>query len=43
MKLVDLLYGEIKALRDEFAKTGQKVWSNITISIKNNRFKIEYN
>ena len=43
MKLVDLLYGEIKALRDEFAKTGQKVWSNITISIKNNRFKVEYN
>ena len=30
-------------LRDEFARTKQKVWSNITISIKNSRFKIEYN
>lgn len=43
MKLVDLLYDELKLLRDEFAKTGQKIWSNITISIKNNRFKVEYN
>ena len=43
MKLVDLLYNEIKLLREEFAKTDQKIWSNITISIKNSRFKIEYN
>ena len=43
MKLVELLYDEIKLLREEFAKSGQKMWSNITISIKNNRFKIEYN
>ena len=43
MKLVKLLYDKIKLLRDEFAKSNQKVWSNITISIKNNRFKIEYN
>ena len=43
MKLVELLYDEIKLLREEFAKSGQKIWSNITISIKNNRFKIEYN
>jgi len=43
MKLVELLYDEIKLLRDEFAKTKQKIWSNITISIKNSRFKIEYN
>lgn len=43
MKIVDILYNEIKLLREEFIKEGQKVWSNITISIKNNRFKIEYN
>ena len=43
MRLVDLLYKEIKLLRDEFFNENQKVWSNITISIKNNRFKIEYN
>ena len=43
MKLVDLIYDEIKLLREEFVKEDQKVWSNITISIKNNRFKVEYN
>ena len=43
MKLVELLYDEIKLLRDEFVRTKQKVWSNITISIKNNRFKIDFN
>lgn len=43
MKLVDFLYNEIKLLREEFAKSNQKIWSNITISIKNSRFKIEYN
>ena len=25
------------------SKSGQKIWSNITISIKDNKFKIEYN
>ena len=43
MKLVDFLYNDIKLLREEFAKSNQKIWSNITISIKNSRFKIEYN
>lgn len=43
MKLVELLYDEIKLLREEFIKSNQKIWSNITISIKNSRFKIEYN
>lgn len=43
MKLVDILYNEIKLLREEFKKTNQKVWSNITISIKNSKFKIDYN
>lgn len=43
MKIIKPLYDEIKILREEFEKSNQKVWSNITISIKNNRFKIEYN
>lgn len=43
MKLVDLLYDEIKLLREEFIKSEQKVWTNITISIKNSKFKVEYN
>ena len=34
LKLVELLYDEIKELREEFRKTNQKVWSNLTISIK---------
>ena len=34
MKLVELLYDEIKLLREEFEKSDQKTWSNITISIK---------
>ena len=43
MKIVENLYDEIKLLREEFYKTNQKLWSNLTISIKNSRFKIEYN
>ena len=43
LKLVELLYESIKDLRDEFAKTNQTIWSNMTISIKNSRFKIEFN
>ncbi len=43
LKLVELLYDCIKKLREEFAKTKQAIWSNITITIKNSRFKIEYN
>lgn len=43
LKLIKLLYEEIKKLREEFKKTNQKVWTNITISIKNTVFKIEYN
>ena len=31
------IYDEIKELREEFRKTNQKVWSNLTISIKNDR------
>lgn len=43
LKVVDLLYKDIKELREEFIKTEQPVWSNITLSICNNKFKIVYN
>ena len=43
LKLVEWLYDKIKELRQEFINTNQHVWSNLTISIKNNKFKIEYN
>ena len=44
LKLVGILYTKIKKLREEFRKseTGG-LWSNITMSIENNRFKVEYN
>ena len=44
LKLVSILYGRIKALREEFRKseTGP-LWSNITMSIQNTKFKVEYN
>ena len=43
LKLVEWLYDKIKELRQEFINSDQHVWSNLTISIKNNKFKIEYN
>ena len=43
MQEVEQLYDKIKLLREEFIRSGQRVWTNITISIKNSRFKIEYN
>ena len=44
LKLVSILYGKIKTLREEFRKseTGP-LWSNITMSIQNMKFKVEYN
>lgn len=44
VKLVKTLYDKIKQLREEFRKseTGN-IWSNITITIKNLKFKVEYN
>ena len=43
LKLVDLLYEKIKQLREEFKKIENgKVWSNLTISIENLRFKVVY-
>lgn len=41
-KLVDKLYGTIKLLRKEFEDAGEELWSNITISIENYKFTVEY-
>lgn len=43
VKLVKDLYGSIEKLRLEFEKNNHKLWTNITISIRDFRFKIEYN
>lgn len=42
LKLVELLYSKIKELREEFIKSGQEAWSNVTMIIQNSRFRIEY-
>lgn len=41
-KLVEILYDAIRDLRQEFANSGQELWSNITIIIKRTRFGIEF-
>lgn len=43
MKLVQILYRNIKELREEFKKSNQMVWSNLTIIIKKSKFRVEYN
>ena len=43
MKLAQILYRNIKELREELKKIEQKVWSNVTIIIKKSKFRIEYN
>ena len=44
LKLVKVVYNKIKQLREEFRKTERKeIWSNITITIQNFKFKVEYN
>ena len=43
MKLAQILYRNIKELREEFKKSEQKVWSNLTIIIKKSKFRVEYN
>lgn len=43
MKLANQLYDTIKSLRKEFQKAGENVWSNLTISIENLKFHVEYN
>ena len=43
LELVEILYNEIKTLREGFKKIELgETWSNITISIENVKFKIEY-
>lgn len=43
LKLVQILYDKIKELRQEFKKTeGEKIWSNLTLSIQSLKFKVEY-
>ena len=43
LRLVDILYSEIKVLREEFKRADpREIWSNITISIQNSKFKVEY-
>ncbi len=41
-KLINKLYECIKLLREEIIASGQKPWTNITISIENLSFSIEY-
>lgn len=41
-KLVDDLYENIKRLRQDFVDTDQELWTNLTISIENCKFKVEY-
>ena len=43
LKLVEILYRNIKDLREEFKKSGQKVWSNLTIILRKSKFRVEYN
>lgn len=43
LKLVQILYAKIKELREEFQKSERKqIWTNITISIQNLKFRVEY-
>lgn len=42
LKLAEKLYNEIKDLRKELIKMGENPWSNLTISIENFKFNIEY-
>lgn len=41
-KLITNLYDVIKSLRQIWIRKRQKKWTNITISIENDQFKIEY-
>lgn len=43
LRLVQILYGKIKELRKEFQKSErQEMWTNLTMSIQNLKFKVEY-
>lgn len=41
-KLITDVYNLIKHLRERFVKTNRRVWSNVSISIENFKFKVEY-
>lgn len=41
-KLADELYGIIKKLRAEYINMNDRAWTNVTISIENFKFKVEY-
>lgn len=44
LRLVELLYDKIKELRNEFKKQENgRTWSNLTITIKDLKFLVEYN
>ena len=44
LKIIKNLYEYIKAIRSEFKKSQIKdIWSNLTITIKDSKFKVEYN
>ena len=44
LNLVKTLYDKIKQLREEFKKSESgTIWSNITITIQNTKFKVDYN
>ena len=42
LKIVEELYNCIKSLQQDFFETEQEIWTNVTISIANFRFKVEY-
>lgn len=42
LKIADELYGKIKELRNVSIEIGEEPWSNLTISIENFKFKVEY-
>ena len=42
LKIVEELYTCIKRLRQDFINTEQEVWTNLTISIANFKFKVEF-
>ena len=43
LKIVSELFTCIKSLRQDFIDTEQEIWTNVTISIANFKFKVEYN
>lgn len=41
-KLISDVFNTIKSLRESFKKVGKRVWSNVSISIENFQFKVEF-